>query len=123
MRLLEQKFISKGFSFVQRKRNNNFAIYLKENNAPVDSPSYYFFYEVIKIIKRQAESFKRFGTLIELLLRELYPTDNNWGLCGWTFEDLKRAEVYFIKLSEKVDSTVNRKVNNSNLIEYQLSIF
>lgn len=123
MRLLEEKFISKGFRFTQRQRNDNFAIYLKENDVPVDSVSYYFYYEVIKIIKRQAESFKRFGTLIELPLRELYPTDNNWGSYGWTFEDLKRAEVYFITLSEKVSSTANRKVKNGIFDEYQLDIF
>jgi len=123
MRLLEEAFILKGFRFTQRERNDNFAIYLKENNVPIDSPLYYFCYEVIKIRKREAESFKRFGKSIELPLREVYPTDNHWGLYGWTFEDLKTAEVYFIKLSEKVDSTANRKVNKSNLNEYQLDIF
>ncbi|MCH7516016.1 MAG: hypothetical protein IIB08_02615 [Bacteroidetes bacterium] len=56
-------------------------------------------------------------------LREIYPTDNKWGLYGWAFEDLKTAEVYFIKLSEKVFSTASRKVINSKLDEYQLDIF
>jgi len=123
MRLLEQYFISKGFRFTQRERNDDFAIYVKENKVPVESPLYYFCYEVIKIRKREAESFKRFGTLIELPLREIYPTDNVWGLYGWTFEDLKTAEVHFIKLSEKVFSTANRKVKNNKLIEYQFDIF
>jgi hypothetical protein len=123
MRLLEQNFLSKGFRYTQRKRNDDSAIYIKENNVPVNSPSYYFCYEVIKIRKREAESFKRFGKSIELPLREIYPTDNEWGLYGWTFEDLKTAEAYFIKLSEKVSSTANRKVKTSNLNEYQLSIF
>ena len=109
--------------FTQWQRNNDFAIYLKENNVPIDSPLYYFCYEVIKIRKREAESFKRFSTIIELPLREIYPTDNNWGLYGWTFEDLKTAEVYFIKLSKKVSSTANRKVKNNKLDEYQLDIF
>ncbi len=90
---------------------------------PIDSPLYYFYYEVIKIRKREAESFKRFGTLIELPLREIYPTDNNWGLYGWTFEELKSAEVYFIKLNEKVSSTTSRKVKNNKLNEHQLDIF
>lgn len=123
MRLLEKKIISKGFRFTQIKRTNNFAIYLKENNVAVDSPSYYFCYEVINIRKREAESFKRFGKLIEIPFREIYPTDNNWGLYGCTFKDLKTAEVYFIKLSEKVFSTASRKVKNSKLNEYQLDIF
>jgi len=78
---------------------------------------------VIKIRKRVAESFKRFGTLIQLPLRETYPTDNNWGLYGWTFEDIRTAEAYFIKLIEKVSPTANRKVKNNKLIEYQLKIF
>ena len=64
MRILEETFISKGFRFTQRERNDDFAIYIKENNVSVNSPSYYFCYEVIKIRKREAESFKRFGTLI-----------------------------------------------------------
>jgi len=91
--------------------------------VPIECPSYYFCYEVIRIRKREAESFKRFGALIALPLREVYPTDNNWGLYGWTFEDLKNAEVYFIKLSEKVYSTANRKVKNNKLNEYQLDFF
>ena len=118
MRLLEQNFISKGFRFTQRERNDNFAIYLKENNVPIESPLYYFCYEVIKIRKREAESFKPFGKLMHLPLREIYPTDNNWGLYGWTFEELKSAEVYFIKLNEKVSSTTSRKVNNNKLDDY-----
>ena len=123
MRILEETFISKGFRFTQMKRNDNFAIYLKESNVALDNALYYFCYEVIKIRKREAEAFKRFGKLIELPLREIYPTDNNWGLYGWTFKDLKSAEVYFIKLSEKVSSTANRKVKNSKLDQYQLEIF
>ncbi len=123
MRILEEKIISKGFRFTQIKRTNDFAIYLKENNVNVDSPSYYFCYEVIKIRKREAEAFKRFSKLIELPLREIYPTDNNWGLYGWTFEDLKGAEVCFIELCEKVSSTASRKVKNNRLNEYQLDIF
>ena len=123
MRLLEQNFISKGFRFTQRKRNDNFAIYLKENNVPVDSPLYYFCYEVIKIRKREAESFYRSGTSIELPQRELYPNDNSWGLYGWTFQDLNTAEAYYIKLSEKVDSTELREVNNNISVKYQLTIF
>jgi hypothetical protein len=58
-----------------------------------------------------------------LPLREIYPSDNNWGLYGWTFEDYKTAEVYFVKLSEKVSSTVSRKVKNRKFDEYQLDIF
>ncbi len=90
---------------------------------PVESPLYYFCYEVIKIRIRKVESFKRFGTLIELPLREIYPSDNNWGFYGWTFEDLKTAEAYFIKLNEKVSSIPNRKAKNSKLDEHQLDIF
>jgi hypothetical protein len=78
---------------------------------------------VIKIRKREAETFKRFGKPIQLPLREVYPTDNDWGLYGWTFEDLKCAEAYFIKLSEKMFSTASRKVKNNKLDEYQLDIF
>jgi len=123
MRILEETFISKGFRFTQRERNDDFAIYIKENNVPIDSPLYYYCYELIKIRNREAETFKRFGKLIQLPLREIYPTDNTWGLYGWTFEDLKSAEAYFIKLSEKVISTASRKVKNSKLDEYQLDIF
>ena len=109
--------------FTEWQRNNDFAIYLKENNVPANSYLYYYCYEVIKIRKREAESFKRFGKSIELPLREIYPTDNNWGLYGWTFEDLITAEVYFIKLIEKVSSATNLKVKNNKLNEYQLDIF
>ena len=123
MRILEKKFISKRFRFTQIERTNNFAIYLKENNVAFDNALYYFCYEVIKVRRRETESFKSFGKLIKLPLREIYPTDNNWGLYGWTFKDLKSAEVYFIKLSQKVSSTPNRKVINNNLDEYQLDIF
>ena len=121
--IISLPFFWRCLRFTQWQRNNDFAIYLKENNVPVDSPSYYFCYEVIKIRKREAESFKRLGKSIELPLREVYPSDNNWGLYGWTFEDLKSAEVYFIKLSEKVFSTMSRKVKNNKLNEYQLDIF
>jgi len=55
--------------------------------------------------------------------REIYPTDNNWELYGWTFKDLKTAEVYFIKLSKKVSSAASRKVKNRKIDEYQLDIF
>jgi len=115
MRLLEKEFILKGFRFTQMEGNENFTIYLKENNVPVDSLSYYYCYEVIKIIKRNAESFNRFSTQIEMPSRELYPNDNNWGLQGWTFQDLPTAEGYFIKLSEKVDSTELMRVKKQHI--------
>jgi len=60
---------------------------------------------------------------MNLPAREVYPTENTWGLYGWTFEDLKTADEYFIKLIEKIQPTVRRKVNNGKLNTSQLDIF
>jgi len=99
---LAEDFKTKGFRFTQIDRDNNFAIYLQENDVPTDNKEYFFYYEVIKIKKQKAHSSVIQGKEVYHSAKEIYTNSNNWGLSGWTFKNFSEAEEYFIRLTKKV---------------------
>lgn len=85
---LKEKFYSKGFNFVQVKRDANKAIYKKFASKKNYS------YEVIKINRHNGYTLQ--GTYIEPA--ETYPGDNQWGMQGFTYKDLESAENHYNRL-------------------------
>ncbi len=99
---LSENFRFKGFRYTQIDRNNNFAIYLQENDVPIGNKEYFFYYEVIKIKKQKAHSSVIQGKEIYHSAKEIYPNSKAWGLSGWTFKNFSEAEEHFIRLTKKV---------------------
>jgi len=99
---LPENFRFKGFRYTQIDRNNNFALYLQENDFPIDHKEYFFYYEVIKIKKRKAHSSVFWGKEVYYPAKEVYPNSKDWGLSGWTFKDFSEANEYFLNLCKKV---------------------
>lgn len=99
---LPKNFSLRGFRYTQVKRENDHAIYLQENDVPIDSKDYYFYYEVIQIKKQKAHQTIIKGQSILYPEKEVYPNNKSWGLSGWTFKSFTHAEAHFLKLIKKV---------------------
>jgi hypothetical protein len=112
---LQENFSYRGFRFTQVEREKNIAIYLMENDVPIESKDYYFCYEVIKIKKQKAHSTFIEGKEVYYPEKEVYPNDKSWGLSGWTFKDISEAKAYFINLSEKVPHSSQATVKTEDL--------
>lgn len=85
---IKEKFMKDGYTFSLVKRINDIAIYEQrksKNNIH---------YEVI-IINRH-NGYNLGGTYIEPA--ETYPATSEWGIRGWTFIDLTKAEEKFKSL-------------------------
>ena len=92
MEKLKLQFIKKKFKYTQMWRDDNWAIYLKENDVPKVAENYFFRYELVKIrIQREDIIRKVFGKELTTLAGEYYPNDNEWGLYGWTCFTEKEA--------------------------------
>lgn len=115
MEKLAECFKQKGFRFTQLERNNDYAVYLKENDVPIDSDSYYFSYEVIQIKKQKASTVSIGGKEINYPAKEVYPGDKSWGASGWTFRDGTEAKAYYITLTEKVPCSASIEVKTEDL--------
>ena|SRR5258705_9977944 len=84
MKLLETKFKSNGFTHVQIARKGNLAIY-KRFKKIRDVKICYF--EVV--IVRVSPEWTAFGQTFPEV--EKYPTAKQWGVDGWTYNDLESA--------------------------------
>jgi len=92
MEKLKLQFVKKKFRYTQMWRDDNWAIYLKENDVPTDAENYYFRYELVKIrIQREDITRSVFGNEVIYPAGEYYPNDNEWGECGWTCFTEKEA--------------------------------
>jgi hypothetical protein len=83
MKKIEKSFVSKGFEFKQVLRNGDMAVY--EKHAPGSKCSSY---ELIHITSHN-------GYIIggnNIPPSEVYPSDSQWGVHGWTYTTLKDAK-------------------------------
>ncbi len=113
---LAEIFKTKGFRYTKIDRNNNFAIYLQENDVPIDSKEYFFYYEVIKIKKRKAHSSVFGGKEVYYPAKEVYPNSKDWGLTGWTFKNFSEAKAHFLTLTKKVPHSSQGRVKTEDLV-------
>lgn len=81
-KILKENFTRKGFTYKLIKRDKDKAIYEQKRSKKNIT------YEVIKI--RRHNGYTIGGVYIEPA--EVYPSANEWGDYGWTFNDLTRAE-------------------------------
>ncbi len=120
---LSEKFNYRGFRYTQIDRENNCAIYLQENDVPIESKDYFFCYEVIEIKKQKAHSSLIDGKEVYYHAKEIYPSDKDWGLSGWTFKNLSEAKGYFLSLSKKVPCSSQARAKTKDLTQLSLMNF
>jgi hypothetical protein len=89
MKTIPKTFNKKGFNYKQIKRDGMKAIF-EQSRKGQDSVSF----EVVKISKHNG--YELGGQKIPP--GEAYPGTSQWGIAGWTFQDLKSAEGKFKKL-------------------------
>ena len=86
---LETDFISRTFRFEQVKRINDVAIFKKTAlKGPIRAHNYPAGFEVVRISRHNGYEIN--GTKIEPA--ETYPSDSQWGISGFTYRDLDKAE-------------------------------
>jgi len=95
MKILEKNFTRKVFNYEQLYRKGNLAIYAQKHKD-TDSATY----EVI-IIKSH-NGYEIGGVKIEP--SEVYPSDSQWGILGWTCQTLEAAKNKIKKLEELNES-------------------
>jgi len=92
MEKLKLQFVKKKFKYTQLWRDDNWAIYLKENDVPKNAGNYFFHYELVNIRIRKEDIIRKvFGKELTTLAGEYYPNDNEWGLYGFTCFTEKEA--------------------------------
>jgi len=95
MKILEKNFTRKVFNYEQLYRKGNLAIYAQKNKETGSAT-----YEVI-IIKSH-NGYEIGGIKIEP--SEVYPSDSQWGILGWTCQTLEAAKNKIKKLEENNES-------------------
>jgi hypothetical protein len=91
MKKLPLKITKKGFVYTQLKREKDVAIYKQKSLDEQVSQSWY---EVIKIKSHNGITLG--GNYIPP--SEVYPSSTQWGVLGFTFNELKDAETKFKKI-------------------------
>lgn len=91
MKKLEKEFTKKGFKFTQVTRKGDVAIYKQVNEKLKNSKANY---EVVQI--KSHNGYEIGGS--KIAAAEVYPGSTQWGLLGWTYQDLPTAEKRFKKL-------------------------
>ena len=112
---LQESFSHRGFSYTQLERQNDSSIFLVENDVPIESRYYFYFYEVIKIKKQKARSSVIQGKEVYYPAKEIYPGDKDWGILGWTFKGISEAMAYFLNLTKKVPCSSQSTVKTEDL--------
>ena len=83
MKVLEKSFTRKKFQYDQICRNGNLAIYTQPHTESQGQT-----FEVIVI--KSHNGYEIAGTRIEAA--EVYPSDTQWGILGWTYQTLEAAK-------------------------------
>jgi len=91
MKILEKNFDRKVFNYQQLYRKNNLAIYSQTHRE-----TGFATYEAIVI--KSHNGYEIAGTKIEA--SEVYPSDTQWGILGWTYQTLEAAQNKINKLEE-----------------------
>lgn len=90
MNRLPTVFKKNDFDHLLIKRDGDFAIFWRK--APHHQDAHY---EVIVVQQKPARTFPNGDSVPE---RECYPSSEQWGTAGWTYNSLADAEVRFRKL-------------------------
>jgi hypothetical protein len=94
---LETNFTFKNFRHIQLKREGDVALFQKTSEPGNHSPeAFEAGYEVVVVGRREAGEI--FGNIVEA--SETYPSNEQWGIKGWTYTNLKDAEKRFSKLTK-----------------------
>jgi len=91
MEKLGQEITKNKFLYRQMQRNDYAAIYEQYGKA-WDGKPMVFGYEVFWIKKQEAQKIKMQGIEIELKEKELFPSDNDFGLTAWSVKKLETAQ-------------------------------
>lgn len=89
MKTIPKMFSKKGFNYKQVKREGMKAIF-EQSKKGQDGISF----EVVKINKHNG--YELGGQKIPA--GEAYPGTSQWGIAGWTYQNIKDAEVKYKKL-------------------------
>lgn len=85
----------KAFRFRQLQRTDTHALYEKSLKSGNGGQSW----EVFQIVKQQADTMTLAGQTIHLEAKELFPASSQWGITGWSFQNLEDAKCKFYSLS------------------------
>lgn len=91
--ILPRRFSHKGWSFEQIDRKRNIALYSKTKEA-------FTTFELIEVQNRDA--YEIAGNFVEA--KECFPSDEQWGGFGWTYQTLEQAKKEFLRLTKKEKS-------------------
>jgi hypothetical protein len=106
MKKVPEKFSKKGFKHVLIKREESVALYKRKS----EESGHNWHYEVVIIAVHDGTYIN--GNLIEA--GEIYPSTSQWGMMGWTYNDINMAEKKFSKVLKKVQTSVKNKESKSN---------
>jgi hypothetical protein len=101
MKILPEKFVKRGFKHTLVKRQGNVAIYKRIQIETAQKPHY----EVVIITSHNGITIE--GNYIEP--GELYPSTSQWGLSGWTYNQLEDAQEKFEKTLKQVERAAKNK--------------
>lgn len=91
MKKLEEEFMESKFKLKQIKRQGNIAIFLRSKKS-------FFHYEVVRIKSHNGYNLNIKGINKEVIAKEYYPYCESWGVDGFTYPTLERAEEKFKEL-------------------------
>jgi hypothetical protein len=94
MRTLPTEIIQGEFRLTQVQRAGHLAIYEKSTKTGISCG-----FEVIKIRESKERNAVVAGKPRHFPAMEVYPTSEDWGQRGWTYQNLKDAETRFAKLA------------------------
>jgi len=98
----ETEFTKNKFNYSLVKRTNfdkkNVAIY-KQTDPETDN----VYYEAVVLIPQEEADRVSFGNIIHYEAKENYPSSEQWGVNGFTFRDLDKAEIKFNELIELIN--------------------
>lgn len=91
MKVIADTFTKNGFDFNLVKRAGSVAIFAKrERGCPDEVPTYE------TVVVRNRKEREAFGVTFEA--GEFYPSNEEWGVFGWTYYDLAGAEAKLLSL-------------------------
>jgi hypothetical protein len=107
MKLLSESFTKGSVQYTQLRRDGNVVLFRREKNTT--SPKCHWIdFEVIKIrARKEAQYTTGEGVVVKREACESYPSDDDWGFRGWTFQ----TEDYAIRKYESVLQEVQEALN------------
>ena len=90
--ILPLEFKFRGSMFIQLRRQGNICMYERRDDDG------YKCWEVIKTRVKKGGVYVIGGVEVEFKTKELYPSDENFGLYGWSYGDMVGAEERYRKM-------------------------